>query len=387
MAGRPSSTLDKIKRALARDRGLPPIELAAKAARFAVARASAPVHLRHCDEVGARVRTVGRPSVENLGRIRVGPDAIINSIPFAVRLATSPRGSIEIGRHFIVNYVASIASDASVVLGDRVTVGPYARVCDYEGDPAGAPAGVVIGDDVWLTIRVTVCKGVRIGAGTIVTAGSVVTQDLPPHVIAGGVPARVIRGRGKPPAAGAEEAGGPSRLHALSRMAMSAADGVIGRLRLSGADTLGDSPVVRGHARIHNLGSIVIGRRFRLGSHPAQSHLVTGPRGRLVIGDDVAIASGAAIDAEDLIEIGNRVSIGEVAMIMDTNFHGTDDFMQASSTSPVVIGDDAIIGGHVTILKGTTIGAGARIAPGSVVSGVIPPGAYAAGVLARVIPD
>jgi acetyltransferase-like isoleucine patch superfamily enzyme len=168
-------------------------------------------------------------------------------------------------------------------------------------------------------------------------------------------------------------------------MATSAADSVVGRLRLSGADALGASPIVRGHARIHNLGSIVIGSRFRLGSHPAQSHLVTGPRGHLVIGDDVAIASGAAIDAEERIEIGNRVSIGEVAMIMDTNFHGTDDFMQASSTAPVVIGDDAVIGSHVTILKGTTIGPGARIAPASVVSGVIPAGAYAAGVLARVI--
>ncbi|HEY4014194.1 MAG TPA: acyltransferase [Polyangiaceae bacterium] len=385
MSERPASTLDKVKRALTRDRALPPGEVAAKAVRFAMAIAIAPVYLRDCDEVGSRVRTVGRPSIQNLGRMTLGRDGIINSTPFAVRLSTSPRGEIAIGRHFIFNYGASIASDARIELGDRVTLGPYARVCDYEGEPAGGPAPVVLEDDVWLTIRVTVKKGVRIGAGTIVTAGSVVTEDLPAHVIAGGVPARVIKPRDPKGASEAPENGPPSRLHGLARLAGGAIDATVGRARLHGADSVGADPSVRGHTRIHNLGTLAIGSRFRLQSSPEESHLVTGPRGRLLIGDDVSIASGAAIDAEERIEIGHRVSIGEVAMIMDTNFHGTDDFMGASTTSPVVIGDDAVIGSHVTILKGSTIGRGARIAPHSVVSGNIPAGTYAAGVIARVI--
>jgi acetyltransferase-like isoleucine patch superfamily enzyme len=44
-----------------------------------------------------------------------------------------------------------------------------------------------------LATGVTVSTGVRIGRGTIVAAGSVVTSDLPPGVLAGGAPARVIR--------------------------------------------------------------------------------------------------------------------------------------------------------------------------------------------------
>jgi len=60
--------------------------------------------------------------------------------------------------------------------------------------PTGNPShAVVIEDDVFLGARCMVLKGVRIGAGTVVGAGSVVSHDLPPRVVAAGNPARVIR--------------------------------------------------------------------------------------------------------------------------------------------------------------------------------------------------
>jgi coenzyme F420-reducing hydrogenase beta subunit len=52
---------------------------------------------------------------------------------------------------------------------------------------------VYIGDDVWLGYRSMIMKGVTIGNGAIVAAGSVVTKDIPPHCIAAGNPAKVIR--------------------------------------------------------------------------------------------------------------------------------------------------------------------------------------------------
>ena len=52
---------------------------------------------------------------------------------------------------------------------------------------------IIIEKDVWLATGVSVMAGVRIGQGTIVAAGSVVTQDLPSMVLAGGIPAKVIR--------------------------------------------------------------------------------------------------------------------------------------------------------------------------------------------------
>ena len=54
---------------------------------------------------------------------------------------------------------------------------------------------VRIGSDVWIGQRATIRRGVTIGDGAIVAAGAVVTQDVPPFMIVGGVPARVIRPR------------------------------------------------------------------------------------------------------------------------------------------------------------------------------------------------
>lgn len=54
-------------------------------------------------------------------------------------------------------------------------------------------APVVIKDKAWIAINVTILPGVVIGEGSIITAGSVVTKDIPNNVLAGGVPAKVIK--------------------------------------------------------------------------------------------------------------------------------------------------------------------------------------------------
>ena len=52
---------------------------------------------------------------------------------------------------------------------------------------------ITTGDHCWLCAGATVCGGVTIGAGSIIAAGAVVTRDIPPHSIAAGVPAKVLR--------------------------------------------------------------------------------------------------------------------------------------------------------------------------------------------------
>lgn len=54
---------------------------------------------------------------------------------------------------------------------------------------------ITVGDDVWIGYRSTILSGVQIGQGAIVAAGSVVTKDVPPYAIVGGVPAKVIKYR------------------------------------------------------------------------------------------------------------------------------------------------------------------------------------------------
>ena len=57
------------------------------------------------------------------------------------------------------------------------------------------PRPVNIGNDVWIGRRAIIMPGVTIGDGCVIGAGAVVTKDIPPYSLAGGVPAKVIRSR------------------------------------------------------------------------------------------------------------------------------------------------------------------------------------------------
>lgn len=57
------------------------------------------------------------------------------------------------------------------------------------------PAPPVIGHDVWIGSQALILQGVTIGDGAVIAGGSVVTKDVPPYAIVGGIPAKVIRPR------------------------------------------------------------------------------------------------------------------------------------------------------------------------------------------------
>jgi acetyltransferase-like isoleucine patch superfamily enzyme len=84
-----------------------------------------------------------------------------------------------------------------IVIGHRVKCGANTLITDgdwHSEDPRSSkPRPIVIGDDVWLGVNVTVMKGVTIGENSLIGAGSIVTKDIPPNVIAAGSPCMVIR--------------------------------------------------------------------------------------------------------------------------------------------------------------------------------------------------
>jgi maltose O-acetyltransferase len=195
-----SSLLRRIARSLERDRYLPLRKKVRKGLVFLWSFAMSRLYLHAVDKLGRAARTRGRPYIDNLGRIMIGNGFNLNSRIVRSELATGPRGTIDIGDDVSINFGASISAQTKVKIGNRVRIGPYAMIIDSDfhtpgGDPYSTPTGqpITIEDDVWLGGRVTVLKGTTIGARSVITAGSVVTGIIPPDVIAGGVPARVLR--------------------------------------------------------------------------------------------------------------------------------------------------------------------------------------------------
>lgn len=113
------------------------------------------------------------------------------------------------------------------------------------------------------------------------------------------------------------------------------------------------------------------------------------PGSGLVLGDDVDLAKDVLITSGGGVHIGARTLVGYRAQIISANHRVPEGrnriFGAGHDKAPVKIGSDVWIGANVIVLPGVTIGDGAVIAAGSVVTSDIDPYHIVAGVPARVI--
>jgi acetyltransferase-like isoleucine patch superfamily enzyme len=117
-------------------------------------------------------------------------------------------GTIQVGDDVSIGSGATfIASESDIIIGSKVMFGPNVTIIG--GDHNTSLVGkfmydvtekrpeddqpVVVEDDVWVGAGATILKGVRLGRGCIVGAGSVVTKDIPPYTVVAGVPAKAVR--------------------------------------------------------------------------------------------------------------------------------------------------------------------------------------------------
>lgn len=112
--------------------------------------------------------------------------------------------SISIGEGSFINRNTSILAETSVSIGDYVLVGWDVTITDtdeHDWPGLGArTAPIVIGDHSWIGARSIILKGVTIGEGAVVAAGSVVTRDVAPYTLVAGSPAKPIRDLPRPDA-------------------------------------------------------------------------------------------------------------------------------------------------------------------------------------------
>ncbi len=106
--------------------------------------------------------------------------------------------NIHIGENVFINDCCHFQDQGGIFIGNNVLIGhnTVLATIDHDLDPKSRRnhyAPIRIGNDVWIGASVVITKGITIGDGAVIAAGAVVTNDVEPGTIVGGVPAKVIR--------------------------------------------------------------------------------------------------------------------------------------------------------------------------------------------------
>jgi acetyltransferase-like isoleucine patch superfamily enzyme len=137
--------------------------------------------------------------------IRLGDRTIVmhGAVLHVYNFRNIPNAGITVGKDCLIGEYSVIRGQGGVTIGDRVYTSPFTQIIAVNhvfDDPEkpfidqGITAeGIIIEDDVWIGAGAIITDGVRIGNGSVIAAGAVVTKDVPPHSVFGGVPAKKIR--------------------------------------------------------------------------------------------------------------------------------------------------------------------------------------------------
>lgn len=143
------------------------------------------------------------------GGIEIGANTIVmhGAILHVYNFRDMPHSRIKIGADSLIGEYSVIRGQGGVEIGDRVYTSPHSQLIavDHVFDDKDVPfieqgiraKGIVVEDDVWIGSAAVITDGVRIGKGSVVAAGAVVTNDVEPYTVVGGIPAKLIREVGK----------------------------------------------------------------------------------------------------------------------------------------------------------------------------------------------
>lgn len=137
---------------------------------------------------------ISKPFFSSLGRVRICEGVTI-WFPSKIR----------IGNNVTLNEWVYVSGYGGIEIGDNVRIGHRTSILssNHSYEDIEIPIcmqkitakPVQIENDVWIGCNVTILAGVKIGQGSVIGAGSVVTKNIPPYSIAAGVPSRIIKKR------------------------------------------------------------------------------------------------------------------------------------------------------------------------------------------------
>ena len=157
---------------------------------------------------------------------------------------------------------------------------------------------------------------------------------------------------------------------------------------------------LRSHGRVRAQGRVRIGARVRFHLGPGavltledRCQIGAGTRfhvhGQARIGSGARLGEHCVIAAHERVDVGAGAQLGDEVVLIDFD-HGLADVerpirLQELVTTPVVIGERAVLGAGATVLRGVVVGAGAHVQPRGVVTRDVPAGATVGGVPARPV--
>jgi acetyltransferase-like isoleucine patch superfamily enzyme len=137
--------------------------------------------------------------------IDIGPNTLVmhGSILHVYNFRNIPHSGIWIGRDSLIGEYNVIRGQGGVKIGQRVYTSPMVQIIavNHVFDDKSTPfikqgitaEGITIEDDVWIGSGAVITDGVTIGKGAVIGAGAVVTRDVDPYTVVGGIPAKFLR--------------------------------------------------------------------------------------------------------------------------------------------------------------------------------------------------
>ena len=166
-----------------------------------------PVFRARCARVGKHlVLEQAIPEVTGPLKLLLGDYVVIDGVNTFSASKVYDSAVLRIGNRSYIGYKVGISVSKEVSIGNDVLIAGGVSIVGHDGhpldpikrrdQPADIPedrATIVIEDDAWIGSGAFIMKGVRIGKGAVVAAGSIVTKDVPPLTVVAGNPARAVQ--------------------------------------------------------------------------------------------------------------------------------------------------------------------------------------------------